>query len=147
MNVQRFVLLCLLCACTVSGTFAFSPLSNKDNVCIVGAGPVGLYLAILLLKEDPSIRLTILERKPQEWETVNAFGIGMSTRMNKSLQEMDGLQPFLERKTAQGIFGRLISRADLSGQLLAFLKQKVKAIHCQVYLKRDVKAWISTRVK
>jgi anthraniloyl-CoA monooxygenase len=43
------------------------------NVGIVGAGPAGLYLAILLKRDDPSHRVTIYERNRVE----DSFGFGV----------------------------------------------------------------------
>jgi len=43
------------------------------NVVIVGAGPAGLYLAILLKRDDPSHRVTVYERNRLE----DTFGFGV----------------------------------------------------------------------
>ena len=43
------------------------------NVAIVGAGPAGLYLAILLKRADPTHRVTVYERNRVE----DAFGFGV----------------------------------------------------------------------
>ena len=43
------------------------------NVAIVGAGPAGLYLAILLKRDDPSHRVTVYERNRLE----DTFGFGV----------------------------------------------------------------------
>jgi anthraniloyl-CoA monooxygenase len=43
------------------------------NVAIVGAGPAGLYLAILLKRDDPSHRVSVYERNRIE----DAFGFGV----------------------------------------------------------------------
>ncbi len=43
------------------------------NVAIVGAGPAGLYLAILLKRDDPSHQVTVYERNRVE----DAFGFGV----------------------------------------------------------------------
>jgi anthraniloyl-CoA monooxygenase len=43
------------------------------NVAIVGAGPAGLYLAILLKRDDPSHRVTVYERNRAE----DTFGFGV----------------------------------------------------------------------
>jgi anthraniloyl-CoA monooxygenase len=43
------------------------------NVAIVGAGPAGLYLAILLKRDDPSHRITVYERNRLD----DTFGFGV----------------------------------------------------------------------
>jgi anthraniloyl-CoA monooxygenase len=43
------------------------------NVAVVGAGPAGLYLAILLKRDDPGHRVTVYERNRME----DSFGFGV----------------------------------------------------------------------
>ena len=43
------------------------------KVSIVGAGPAGLYLAILLKRDDPSHQVTVFERNRLE----DTFGFGV----------------------------------------------------------------------
>ena len=83
---------------------------------MVGAGPVGLFQAISLLHRDPSIQISIWERGKERPDTINAFGIGINDRMKQSLRTVPNLLEVVQSKGAGG----LISRTDLTGQLLSF---------------------------
>lgn len=48
-------------------------MSNLRKIACVGAGPAGLYLAILLKKQKPQIEVTVFERN----EPQDAFGFGV----------------------------------------------------------------------
>ena len=98
-------------SCTSQATL----LSGKQ-VCVVGAGPVDLFQAISLLHRDPSIQISIWERGKERPNTINAFGIGINDRMKQSLRTVPNLLEVVQSKGAGG----LISRTDLTGQLLSF---------------------------
>ena len=92
-----------------------SLLANK-KVCIAGGGPCGIYLATLLIQQDPTVKVEILERSARNGNTLNAFGIGLSPRMLHSLEEASpDLREKVESVGAPTVIGtRIISRADLS---------------------------------
>lgn len=95
------------------------------SVCVAGGGPVGLYSALLLLNEDPALEVTILEAKPREWTSSNAYGIGLNARMHRSFSEVPGLDDYVSEKSAKALGNlALISRVDLSDRLASFLLQK-----------------------
>ena len=57
------------------------------NIVCVGGGPAGLYLAILMKKEDPSHRITVLERnKPRD---TFGFGVVFSDQTLAYLRDAD----------------------------------------------------------
>ena len=57
------------------------------NVAIVGAGPGGLYLAILLKRDDPSHRVTVYERN--RLEDTFGFGVVFSDETLENVGEAD----------------------------------------------------------
>ena len=57
------------------------------NVAIVGAGPAGLYLAILLKRDDPSHRVTVFERN--QVEDTFGFGVVFSDETLENVGEAD----------------------------------------------------------
>eukprot|EP00578_Thalassiosira_sp_NH16_P028029 CAMPEP_0181089258 /NCGR_PEP_ID=MMETSP1071-20121207/7208_1 /TAXON_ID=35127 /ORGANISM="Thalassiosira sp., Strain NH16" /LENGTH=447 /DNA_ID=CAMNT_0023171197 /DNA_START=105 /DNA_END=1445 /DNA_ORIENTATION=- len=102
-----------------------SLLSNK-HVCISGGGPCGLFLATLLLRQDPTVRITILERSQRAGKggDINAFGIGLGARLLHSLDAVPGLRGEVESVSAgptpRGL--RIVSRSDLSERMTCFLE-------------------------
>jgi anthraniloyl-CoA monooxygenase len=57
------------------------------NVAIVGAGPAGLYLAILLKRDDPSHQVTVYERN--RIEDTFGFGVVFSDETLENVGEAD----------------------------------------------------------
>ncbi|HET9725480.1 MAG TPA: FAD-dependent monooxygenase, partial [Gemmatimonadales bacterium] len=57
------------------------------NVAIVGAGPAGLYLAILLKRDDPGHRVTVFERN--RVEDTFGFGVVFSEETLENVGEAD----------------------------------------------------------
>ena len=57
------------------------------NVAIVGAGPAGLYLAILLKRDDPSHQVTVYERN--RVEDTFGFGVVFSDETLENVGEAD----------------------------------------------------------
>ena len=57
------------------------------KVSIVGAGPAGLYLAILLKRDDPRHQVTVLERN--RLEDTFGFGVVFSDETLENLGEAD----------------------------------------------------------
>jgi anthraniloyl-CoA monooxygenase len=57
------------------------------NVAIVGAGPAGLYLAILLKRDDPSHQVTVFERN--RIEDTFGFGVVFSDETLENVGEAD----------------------------------------------------------
>jgi anthraniloyl-CoA monooxygenase len=57
------------------------------NVSIVGAGPAGLYLAILLKRDDPGHRVTVFERN--RMEDTFGFGVVFSDETMENVGEAD----------------------------------------------------------
>ena len=57
------------------------------NVAIVGAGPAGLYLAILLKRDDPSHRVAVYERN--RLEDTFGFGVVFSDETMENVGEAD----------------------------------------------------------
>ncbi len=48
------------------------------NIIILGAGPAGLYAGLLIKKNNPSYRITILERNPAD--VTYGWGVVFSDR-------------------------------------------------------------------
>ena len=57
------------------------------NVAIIGAGPAGLYLAILLKRDDPSHQVTVYERN--RVEDTFGFGVVFSDETLENVGEAD----------------------------------------------------------
>lgn len=110
-----------------------SLLANR-KVCIAGGGPCGIYLATLLIKQDPTVMIEILERSERNGNTLNAFGIGLSPRMLHSLEEASpDLREKVESVGAPTVIGtRIISRADLSEIMTQYLEEVDTEGRCSV---------------
>ncbi len=67
------------------------------RVACIGGGPGGLFLATLLRKRDPSIRVDVFERNPRD--ATFGFGVVFSDETLDNLAAADG--PTLERVTAE----------------------------------------------
>jgi len=61
--------------------------SDPVNVSIIGAGPAGLYLAILLKRDDPGHRVTVYERN--RLEDTFGFGVVFSDETLENVGEAD----------------------------------------------------------
>jgi kynurenine 3-monooxygenase len=110
-----------------------SLLANK-KVCIAGGGPCGIYLATLLIQQDPTVTIEVLERSARDGNTVNAFGIGLSSRLLHSLGEASpDLRKKVESVGAPIISGtRIVSRADLSETMTQYLEKVDTAGQCSI---------------
>mmetsp|Transcript_17678 Transcript_17678/g.31957 ORF Transcript_17678/g.31957 Transcript_17678/m.31957 type:complete len:497 (+) Transcript_17678:45-1535(+) len=99
-----------------------SLLADK-KVCISGGGPCGLFLAALLIQNDPTVQITILEKSERGGGSINAFGIGLGARLLHSLDAVPGLRQKVESVGAKTNFGsKIISRTDLSEQMTRFVE-------------------------
>lgn len=104
-------------------TRSSSPLLDDKRVCISGGGPCGLFLALLLLRKSPTVRITILEKGRRDEGGANAFGIGLGPRLLHSLNAVPGLRDEVESVGAESPSGmKIISRTDLSGRMASFLE-------------------------
>jgi anthraniloyl-CoA monooxygenase len=74
------------------------------NVAIVGAGPAGLYLAILLKRDDPSHRVTVYERN--RIEDTFGFGVVFSDETLEHVGEAD-------RETNQAMAAAAVAWEDI----------------------------------
>jgi len=110
-----------------------SLMANK-KVCISGGGPCGIYLATLLIQQEPTVQITILEKAVRGGNNVNAFGIGLGSRLLKSLDAVPGLRQGVESVGAGvGGFGiKIVSRADLSERMTSFLEEADTNGQCQI---------------
>eukprot|EP00592_Proboscia_alata_P021035 CAMPEP_0194425626 /NCGR_PEP_ID=MMETSP0176-20130528/24860_1 /TAXON_ID=216777 /ORGANISM="Proboscia alata, Strain PI-D3" /LENGTH=441 /DNA_ID=CAMNT_0039235997 /DNA_START=137 /DNA_END=1462 /DNA_ORIENTATION=+ len=94
------------------------------KVCIVGAGPAGLYLAHLLLKQDENVKIDVLEKAPRNGTPDgNAFGFGVGSRHEKFLQEIPGLWHRIEAQSAPVTRMRIIGRNNLCQEMLVKLEE------------------------
>jgi 2-polyprenyl-6-methoxyphenol hydroxylase-like FAD-dependent oxidoreductase len=131
-------LIILVTACVLTSGDAFNALSsslisNKD-VCIVGAGPVGLYFASLLLQQDPTVRVKILEKAPRQGKTINAFGIGLGQRLLRCLDDVPGLKDRVASVGARvnSIDLLIASRVDICNQMVSFLQETYNDGRCTI---------------
>jgi len=97
---------------------------KPQKVCIVGAGPAGLYLAHLLLKQDDNVKIDVLEKAPRNGTPDgNAFGFGVTARHEKFLQEIPGLWHRIEAQSAPVNRLRIIGRNNLCQEILTKLEE------------------------
>ena len=110
-----------------------SLLANK-KVCISGGGPCGLFLAALLIQREPTVQITVLEKTQRCGKNINAFGIGLGSRLLRSLEAVPGLRNRVETVGAPSNMGTaIVSRADLSEQITRFLEDSVvENERCQI---------------
>ena len=105
------------------------------KVCIVGAGPVGLYLSHLLLKQDMNAKIHVLEKAPLKGTPDNnAFGFGVGVRHEKFLKDIPGLWDQIKGKSAPVFDGKLhiIGRNTLCEELLTKLEEVDVSKRCNV---------------
>mmetsp|Transcript_32194 Transcript_32194/g.46911 ORF Transcript_32194/g.46911 Transcript_32194/m.46911 type:complete len:470 (-) Transcript_32194:93-1502(-) len=97
-----------------------SIVSNK-KVVVVGGGPVALYFAALMSHLDPTVQIEILEKRTQP--SVNAFGLGVSKRMQHRLRDVPGLleQAIAISAPIDALGIPLVSRDDLTQQMGSFV--------------------------
>ena len=117
---RAFLLWSILCLSATSTTsLALTMSSSNSNskpqqVCIVGAGPAGLYLAHLLLQLDNKIQINVLEKAPQAGTAdANAFGFGVGPRHQRCLEHIPGLWSRIQPHSAPATGGpkvRIIGR-------------------------------------
>jgi len=112
-------------ATTTTTTTTKTNVLSQKKVVVVGGGPVGLYFAALMLHKDPTVNIEILE-KQRSTRSINAFGLGIGTRMQHRLSDVPGLKEKLFESTVDlpslGI--PMISRDDLSEQMKIFLEER-----------------------
>lgn len=95
-------LLFFLCVTLILGynTADGHALSNK-KVCIVGAGPCGLFFASHLLRQDSSVKVTVVDKAPHGGTTdAKAFGFGVGGRMRRSLETIPGMMEKVDAVSA-----------------------------------------------
>ena len=94
---------------------------SQKKIIIVGGGPVGLYFAALMLHKDPSVKIEILEK--ESTPSVNAFGLGVGSRMQHRLSDVPGLKERAISISANVEYLNipLVSRNDLTEQMGRFL--------------------------
>ena len=110
--------------------------SKPQQVCIVGAGPAGLYLAHLLLQLDDKIQINVLEKAPQAGTAdANAFGFGVGPRHQRYLEHIPGLWSRIQAHSAPATGGpkvRIIGRNVLCRELWDSLVEQHGTERCQV---------------
>jgi len=110
---------------TATATATKSNVLSQKKVVVIGGGPVGLYFAALLLHKDPTVNIEILEKEKQT-RSINAFGLGIGTRMQHRLSDVPGLKEKLLESTVDlpSLNIPMISRDDLSEQMKVFLEEQ-----------------------
>ena len=102
-----------------------SCISNK-KICIIGGGPTSLFLAHLLLEQDATVKINILERSPERGTVdTNSFGFGIGPRHQRCLG--DDLWNRLAARSAPIDTAplRIIGRSVLCQELRAALKDEM----------------------
>ena len=116
---------------------------NPKRVCIVGAGPAGLFLAHLLLK-DETVQINILEKAPRDGTAdANAFGFGVGLRHQRCLEQIPGLWKSIEAKSAPTTGGpkvRIIGRNVLCQELVTKLEEADTGNRCTVSYETDCRS-------
>src|SRR5215207_7252718 len=129
-----------------------APGTSPRRVLIVGAGPGGLYLAILLKQAQPDCAITVVERNPPD--ATFGFGVVFSDETLGYLQAND--EPTFREITAgfacwDAIEVRLRDRAVVSGghgfsgiartRLLDILQRRACALGVQLQFCREFEAF------
>ena len=120
------------------------------NVAIVGAGPAGLYLAILLKRDDPGHRVTVYERNRLE----DTFGFGV-VFSDETLENVGEADPETNRAMAAAAarwedieihYRGTVTRSTghrFSGverkTLLELLARRAQALGCEVHWQREIR--------
>ena len=133
---SRFFVAITLLLLLPSQSLSTIPHQNPKQVCIVGAGPAGLYLAHLLLKQDDTIKIDILEKAPRDGTAdANTFGFGVGPRHQRYLEQIPELWKNIEAKSAPATGGpkvRIIGRNVLCQELLMKLEEVDTDKRCTV---------------
>jgi len=101
--------------------------SSLKQVCIIGAGPAGLVFAHLLLQQNPTVQIQVLEKSPREGTPdANAFGFGVGGRHQRCLENIPGLWKRVHAVSAPTPSGtlRLVGRSTLCNELMTQLEEK-----------------------
>lgn len=126
--LPTLVLITRLCQCLARTPHATS-LTNK-HVTIIGAGPSSLFLANILLQQDPTVNIQILEKKTRDGTADDgAFGFGIGSRHEITLAQIPGMWEQLKEVSAPTKSGNvnLIRRNDLCDKLRSRLEDKFSA--------------------
>jgi len=113
-------------------------ITNKD-VVIIGAGPSSLFLANILLQQDPTTNIKILEKAPRDGTLdEGAFGFGISARHERIMQQIPGMWEELKEVSAPANSGflRLIRRLDICSKLRSRLETTFPT-RCKIFYKTE----------
>lgn len=107
---------------------------TDKQIVVVGGGPVGLYFSALLLHKDPTVKIRILEKSRRNSGSINAFGLGVSHRMQNRLSDVPGLKEKATSVSAmvESLGIPLVSRNDLCENMASFLEENYRDCACQI---------------
>ena len=123
---MRSLLMLLMIQSSHSAMSSTGATSSPKQVCIIGAGPAGLVFAHLLLQQNPTVQIQVLEKSPREGTPdANAFGFGVGGRHERCLENIPGLWERVEAVSAPTPSGlRLVGRSTLCNELMTQLEEK-----------------------
>ncbi|MGK3758745.1 MAG: kynurenine 3-monooxygenase [Bacillariaceae sp.] len=100
-------------------------LAASRDVVMIGAGPTSLFLANILLQQDPTVNIQVLEKNSRDGTPDDgAFGFGIGIRHEKAMEQIPGMWEELKDVSAPLESGllRMIRRNDLCSKLRSRLE-------------------------
>jgi len=121
---RRILSLVLILSTVVKSVTSTEKCLSDGQVVIVGAGPSSLFFANILLQQNPTVSVQIVEKNSRDGTPdQGAFGFGIGCRHEKLLEPIPGMWEQLKEVSAPTKFGlRIIRRNDLCSKLRSRLE-------------------------
>ena len=110
-------------------------MERNFDIAIVGAGPAGLTAAIVAKKENPGLRVVILEKKEVAGKKLSATGNGRGNLSNKNCQLLPQILKFFSEvgiATRMDEEGRIYPYSEEAKAVTAALVKRAKVLGIEI---------------